>query len=120
MEQSTRTKRGTLKVSENVIITITKNAASEVSGVAAIASKPFSVSSILRPKIDSSDVSVVMLDGVAKISMSIIAKSGYNIVSVCEQIQERVKAAVQTMTGVTVSKVNVSVVDVDFAEQHEA
>lgn len=120
MEQSTRTKRGTLKVSENVIITITKNAASEVSGVAAIASKPFSVSSILRLKIDTSDVSVVMLDGVAKISMSIIAKSGYNIVSVCEQIQERVKAAVQTMTGVTVSKVNVSVVDVDFAEQHEA
>ncbi len=120
MEQSTRTRRGTLKVSENVIITITKNAAGEVSGVAAIASKPFSVSSLIRPRVDTSDISVVMLDGVAKISMSIIAKSGYNIVNVCEQIQEKVKAAVQTMTGVTVSKVNVSVVDVDFAEQHEA
>ena len=43
-------------------------------------------------------------------------KSGYNIVSVCEQIQERVKAAVQSMTGVTVSKVNVSVADVDFSD----
>ncbi len=120
MEQTTRSRKGTLKVSENVIVTITKNAATEVSGVAAIASRPFSVSSIVRPKVDASDISVVMLDGVAKISMSIIVKSGYNIVNTCEQIQERVKAAVQTMTGVTVSKVNVSVVDVDFSSQHDA
>ncbi|MBQ8623491.1 MAG: Asp23/Gls24 family envelope stress response protein [Oscillospiraceae bacterium] len=120
MEQSTRTRRGTLKVSENVIITITKNAAYEVSGVSSIANKAFSVSSLLRSKVDSSDVNVVMLDGVAKISMSIIVKSGYNILNVCEQIQEKVKAAVQTMTGVTVSKVNVSVIDVDFADKVEA
>ncbi len=120
MEQSTRTRRGTLKVSENVIITITKNAASEVSGVYAIANKAFSVGNLLRTRVDSSDVSVVMLDGVAKISMSIIVKSGYNILNVCEQIQEKVKAAVQTMTGVTVSKVNVSVIDVDFGLQTEA
>lgn len=118
MEQSTKTKKGTLRVSENVIITITKNAASEVLGVASIAQKPFSVGSFLRSNVEPSDVSVAMLDGVAKISMSIITKSGYNIINVCEQIQERVKAAVQTMTGVTVSKVNVSVVDVEFEAQN--
>ncbi len=117
MEQSTRTRKGTLKVSENVIVTITKNTANEIPGVAAIATKPLSFNSIVRPKADSSDVSVVMLDGVAKISMSIVVKNGYNIVNTCEQIQERVKAAVQTMTGVTVSKVNISVVDVDFSSQ---
>ncbi len=120
MEQSTRTRKGTLKVSENVIVTIAKNATEEVSGVASIAIKPFSVSSLIRAKLDSSDISVTMLDGVAKISMSIIVKNGYNIVNTCEQIQERVKAAVQTMTGVTVSKVNVSVVDVDFTSQQDA
>lgn len=120
MEQSTRTRKGTLKVSENVIVTIAKNATEEVSGVASISAKPFGVSSIIRPKLNTCDISVAMLDGVAKISMSIIVKSGYNIVNTCEQIQERVKAAVQTMTGVTVSKVNVSVVDVDFTSQQDA
>lgn len=116
MERSTVNRKGTLKVSENVIITIVKNAACEVDGVASIALKPFSVKSILNPNLDNACVCVTMLDGVAKITLSIIAKSGYNIVNVCEQVQERVKAAVQSMTGVTVPKVNVSVVGVDFSD----
>ncbi len=118
MEQSSRNRKGTLRVSENVIITITKNAACEVDGVSSIAAKPFSIRSLLNSNLDNSLVSVVMLDGVAKISLSIIAKSGYNIVGVCELIQEKVKAAVQSMTGVTVSKVNICVVGVDFSEDH--
>lgn len=116
MEQSTRNKRGTLRVSENVIITIVKNSACEVDGVASIALKPFNLKSLINPNLDNTCVSVAMLDGVAKITLSVVAKSGYNMVNVCEQIQERVKAAVQSMTGVTVSKVNVSVVGVVFPE----
>ena len=119
MEVSAKVKRGTLRVSENVIICISKNAAMEVNGVGAISVKPFSLKKFFSSKVDNSDVSVAMLDGVAKISMSIIVYNGYNVVSVCEQIQQRVKAAVQSMTGVTVSKVNVSVVNVNFAEPED-
>lgn len=119
MDVSAKNKKGTLKVSENVIISITKNAASEVSGVFAIATKPFAVLKMFSSKLDNSEIKVAMLDGVAKISMSIIVQSGYNVVAVCEQIQERVKSAVQSMTGVTVSKVNVSVVDVDFTNSQD-
>ncbi len=117
MEQSSRNRRGTLRVSESVIITITKNAACEVDGVSRIADKPFSFKSILNPNLDNTCVSVTMMDGVAKIALSIVAKSGYNMIGVCERIQEKVKAAVQSMTGVTVSKVNVSVTGVDFDEE---
>ena len=116
MEISEKAKKGTLKVSENVIISITKNAAMELSGVQGIAVKHFDLMKMFSSKIDNSEISVTMMDGVAKIAMSIVVKSGYNIVFVCEQIQERVKAAVQSMTGVTVSKVNVSVADVDFSD----
>lgn len=116
MDASSGRKKGTLRVSENVIISISKNAALEVNGVSRIFEKPFNIFKLFSSKIDSSAISVVMLDGVAKISMSIVVSNGYNVTSVCEQIQERVKSAVQSMTGVTVSKVNVSVVDVDFAE----
>lgn len=114
MEKAVNQKKGTLKVSENVIVTIVKNAASEVDGVYKIAAKSLSIKSLLQSSSDPSDIKVTMLDGVCRISMSIIARSGYRIVDVCEEIQEKVKAAVQSMTGVTVSKVDVSVADVDF------
>lgn len=115
MEMNEKHKKGTMKVSENVIISITKNAAMEVSGVASIATKPFKITKLISNNVDNSCVEAVMLDGVARISISIIVHNGYNVTSICEQIQERVKAAVQSMTGVPVSKVNVSVVDVDFS-----
>ena len=117
MEKETNSKRGTLKVSENVIVTIVKNSASEIDGVHKIATKSLSIKSLLQSSSDPSDIKVTMLDGVCCIAMSIVAKSGYNVVSVCEQIQEKVKAAVQSMTGVTVSRVDVSVADVDFGTE---
>lgn len=120
MEKEANTKKGSLKVSENVIVTIVKNTAAEIDGVYKIAAKSLSIKSLLQSSTDPSDIKVSMLDGVCKISMSIIASSGYNIVNVCEQVQERVKAAVQSMTGVTVSKVDVSVTDVDFSTEATA
>lgn len=115
--EKTYSKSGSLKVSENVIVTIVKNAVAEIDGVYKIASKTFSVKSLLQSSSDPSDVRVTMSDGVCKISMSVVAKSGYNVVSVCEQIQDKVKSAVQSMTGVTVSRVDISVTDVDFTPE---
>ena len=109
-----KAKKGTLRVSQNVIITITKNAALEVKGVSRVAVRSLDIMRLYSSKLDNSLINIEMLDGVAKISLSIVVLSGYNVMSVCEQIQEKVKSAVQSMTGVTVSKVNVSVVDVDF------
>lgn len=117
MEKETYSKKGALKVSENVIVTIAKNAASEIDGVYKIATKTLNIKSLLQSSSDPSDIKVTMLDGVCAISMSIVAKSGFNIVSVCEQIQEKVKSAVQSMTGVTVSRVDVTVADVSFGTE---
>lgn len=117
MENATYSKKGALKVSENVIVTIAKNAASEIDGVYKISTKGLSIKSLLQSSSDPSDIKVAMSDGVCLISMSIVARSGYNIVSVCEQIQEKVKAAVQSMTGVTVSRVDVTVADVNFGTE---
>ena len=119
MEKAQETKKGTLRVSESVIVTIVKNAASEIDGVKKIATKPLSIKSLLQSSADPSDIKVTMIDGVCMIKLSIVAASGYNIVSVCEQIQEKVKAAVQSMTGVTVSRVDVSVTDVSFIPEAE-
>ncbi len=120
MEKTENTNKGSLKVSESVIVTIVKNAASEIDGVYRIAVKPFSVKSMLRSSADPCDVKVSMQEGVCKISMSVVVRSGYNSIKVCEQLQEKVKAAVQSMTGVTVAQVNVTVADVYYSEENAA
>lgn len=120
MEKTANQSKGSLKVSESVIVTIAKNAALEVDGVHKIATKSLSIKSFLQSSSDPSDIKVSMTEGVCMITMSIVAKSGCNVVNVCEQIQEKVKAAVQSMTGVTVSKVDVSVTDVNFDAESEA
>lgn len=116
MEKTANSQKGTLRVSENVIVTIVKNAAAEIDGVYKIATKPLSIKSLLQSSSDPSDIKVSMPDGACRITMSVVAKSGCNIVSVCEKIQEKVKAAVQSMTGVAVSRVDVSVTDVHYSD----
>ncbi|MEG0615566.1 MAG: Asp23/Gls24 family envelope stress response protein, partial [Oscillospiraceae bacterium] len=51
---------------------------------------------------------------VVEVSISVIAKQGHKVTTLAEAIQERVKTDVQSMTGVTVSRVNVSVAGISF------
>ena len=119
MEKTEYTKKGSLKVSESVIVTIAKNAALEIDGVSKISSKGLKIKKMLQSSADPSDIRVGMAEGVCRIGIGIIAKSGYNVINVCEQIQEKVKAAVQSMTGVTVAKGDVTVADVVFEPVEE-
>ena len=50
--------------------------------------------------------------GVAEMDIYVVVRQGYKIKEVAEEIQEYVKEAVQNMTAITVSKVNVYVQDV--------
>ena len=42
---------------------------------------------------------------------------GYNIMDVSAKIQEKVKAAVENMTGLTVADVNIRIAGVDMGEE---
>ncbi|MPN34009.1 hypothetical protein SDC9_181501 [bioreactor metagenome] len=57
-------------------------------------------------------VDVELTEEVAVITVSILVQYGYRIPVVSEALQKNVKAAVQNMTGITVSKVNVIVTGV--------
>ena len=49
---------------------------------------------------------VEMRDGTAELTLHLIMASGARIPAVAEKVQENVKSAVQNMTSVTVSRVN--------------
>ncbi len=109
---------GTLKVSGNAIVSIAEAAAAEIKGVALTSTNKLAVlksSSVkekfitpIRVKISSDSVSV---------DISIIITQSAKAADVAKAVQNNVKSAVQSMTGIAVSKVNVTIAGI--STEHE-
>lgn len=105
-----RVSMNSLHISEEVVAAVVKCAASEIEGVSSLAARPAAFFPPNPPK----SVEVKVVDNVAVISVGINIKYGYRVIDVALRIQNNVKTAVQNMTGITVDKVNVSIVGIDF------
>ena len=110
---------GTLRISREVLATIARSAALEVEGVSSIAEVPVDIKERFVKGQIPKTVSVAIKDDLAEIEVQIIIKNGYRIGSVSESVQRSVKESVQSMTGITVSKVNVVIAGIDFAKAAE-
>lgn len=111
MENKAAAGTGSLKISNDVIIRIAELAAAEIEGVSSTEDKK-----LIQPQIPLHmadrifcPIKVTLTKEAAVIEMSIVVKSGYKALSVAEEVQAAVKSAVQNMTKITVSKVNVCV-----------
>ena len=65
----------------------------------------------------SKGVKVDVLDGIVTVSLAMNMKFGYSIKEVTEKVQEKVKSAIENMTGLEVADVNIRVVGVDVPEE---
>lgn len=104
---------GSIKVSADAILKIAETAACEIEGVASENGR------LLRSGTKAKLMGAVRahLSGeTASINLELVIAEGYNAVNVSEQVQKSVKAAVQGMTGFTVTRVDVSVAGVQFRE----
>ncbi len=98
---------GSLQISTEVIVKIARCAALEVEGVAEVScgTQNKKLKDLLEASIQP-PVAVEMRDGTAELTLHLIMASGARIPAVAEKVQENVKSAVQNMTSVTVSRVN--------------
>lgn len=98
---------GSLQISTEVIAKIARCAALEVEGVAEVScgTQNKKLKDLLEASIQP-PVAVEMRDGTAELTLHLIMASGARIHAVAEKVQENVKSAVQNMTSVTVSRVN--------------
>lgn len=103
---------GSLQISTDVIAKISRLAALEIDGIKEVSCGTSAVKGAFAKVNIQKPVQVVMTDDVAEITVYIVVKYGFKIPVVCEDIQKNVKASVQNMTGITVSKVNIMVVGV--------
>lgn len=105
---------GFVQIADDVVAVIAGLAATEVEGVASMAGNiTKELISKLGMKNLSKGVKVDMEDGVAIVDVAINIEYGFNIPTVCEIVQDKVKAAIENMTGLKVEAVNVTIAGVD-------
>lgn len=111
---------GFIRISDDVVSNIAGLAATEVDGVSRLTGNvPGDRMAKRGKKGMSKGVNVIYEENRIRIDVSIVVKVGFNIVDVSGAVQEKVKQALQTMTGLTPAVVNVRVSGVDFMEKVE-
>ena len=110
---------GSVRITEEVVEIIAGLAATEVKGVSSMAG---GVTKELIQKLGvrnlRSGVKVDVLEGVVTVDLALNIDYGYSIVEVSKQVQEKVKTAIESMTGMEVSDVNVRVADVSVDQKN--
>ncbi|MCR1934189.1 Asp23/Gls24 family envelope stress response protein [Clostridium tepidum] len=105
---------GIVKISDEVVGVIAGLAATEVKGIVGMSSGVVGgITQILKGKKNiSKGVKVNVGEESASIELYVVVEYGVKIPEVAQKVQEDVKKSVETMTGLTVSSVNIHVQNV--------
>lgn len=106
---------GEVKISSDVVAVIAAIAATEVKGVSSMVGNmtneligKFGVKNL------SKGVKVVMNESLVWVDITLNVKYGHSIPVTCRQVQDKVKSAIETMTGLEVEEVNVRIAGVQL------
>ena len=112
---------GSLQISTEVIAKIARCAALEVEGVAEVShgKQGKTVKELLEMASIQPPVTVEMRDGTAESTLELIVRYGTRIPTMAEKVHQSVKSAVQNMTNVTVSRVNIVIAGLETGEPAE-
>ena len=109
---------GEVRIADEVVAIIAGLAATEVEGVSSMAGNITNeLVSKLGMKNLSKGIKVDVQEHVVKVDVALHIRFGYAIPEVSAQVQERVKSAIENMTGLEVSSVNVRISRVDLEKQ---
>jgi uncharacterized alkaline shock family protein YloU len=117
MKSRSNTVAGSLKISNEVVVKIAELAAMEIPGVSVkgghldTQENPLLIANrFINP------IKAALKGEAAEIDICIIVIAGHKAVKVAEAVQQSVKSAVQNMTGIAVSKVNVRIAGIRIPE----
>ena len=109
---------GEIKIADEVVAIIAGLAAMEVEGGASMAGNATrELISKLGMKSLSKGVKVDVLDGIVTVSLALNLNYGYSIKDITSKVQEKVKTAIENMTGLEVADVNIRVAGVEIPEE---
>ena len=102
---------GNVLISEDVVEVIAEHALSEVEGAAGLSVKPGNeVADLIGVKNWGKGLKIyISEDNTVAIDADIVIRYGYSVVDVADSVQSAIANAVESMTGVKVTAVNVNV-----------
>ena len=106
---------GEVRIADDVVAMIAGYAALETDGVSALAGNATGdLLNRVGVKTLAKGAKVEVVDHVVSVELSVILRYGYNIPATSSKIQEKVKSAIETMTGLEVSDVNIRIAGVEM------
>ncbi len=106
---------GEVQVAEEVVAIIAGLAATEVEGVASMYGNiTKEIISRLGTKNLSRGVRIAIQDNSVTVYLALNIAYGFSIPAVSQKVQDKVKTAIENMTGLTVAGVNVRIAEVDM------
>lgn len=108
---------GTVKIANDVVAMITALAVTEVEGVShMVGTIPNEIMSKVGMKKQTKGVKVDITEKNVSIYVAVNLLYGYNIPTTCSRLQDKIKNAIETMTGLNVTDVNVRIVGIEMPE----
>lgn len=107
---------GSVKIADDVVAMIASLAATEIDGVSALVGN---ITNELMSKVGMKNltkgVKVDVFDKKVKVDLALSMEYGYNIPSTCGKVQEKVKSAIENMTGLQVIDVNIRIAGINMS-----
>ena len=103
-------KLGAVQIADDVVAMIASLAAAEVEGVSALVGN---ITNELMSRVGmkklTKGVKVEVVDGVVSVDIAIVIEYGHNIPQTSRNVQNKVKAAIENMTGLEVADINIRI-----------
>ena len=109
---------GQVQIADEVVAIIAGLAATEVEGVASMAGN-ITNELVSKPgkKSLSKGIRVKVEDGIVNVNVALNIAYGYSVPKTCKKVQEKVKAAIENMTGLEVEKVDIQIANVSISKE---
>ena len=109
---------GQVQIADEVVAIIAGLAATEVEGGASMAGNITNeLVSKLGKKSLSKGIRVKVEDGIVNVNVALNIAYGYSVPKTCKKVQEKVKAAIENMTGLEVEKVDIQIANVSISKE---
>ncbi|MBR5047092.1 MAG: Asp23/Gls24 family envelope stress response protein [Eubacterium sp.] len=106
---------GNVQIADEVVAVIAGLAATEVEGVNKMYGNITNeIVSKLGMKKLSKGVKILINQDIVDVDLKLVLDYGVNIAKVSEEVQDRVKAAIETMTGLNVEEVNIRIAGIQI------
>ena len=106
---------GSVQIADDVVAMIASLATTEIEGVSAMAGN---ITNELMSKVGmkklTKGVKVDVLENNVTVDLAVTMEYGYNIPATCQKVQNKVKSAIENMTGLTCTDVNIRIAGINM------